>query len=251
MKKYLCTLSIVFISFLGSHAQSLQLLDTTGATHGSTGTVAQQSYTYTVDTSAAYPVKFNVKNTTSSSISVKVRKYLISNPAGDAITFCIGLNCYPPTTTLSAATTVPSNTILANGFLTDFTAVNTPNTAKVIYTIFNTANPNDSTSVTINYNVSANAGAGIKQIANNYYVSDIAPNPASSFVSIAYTINNTNQEASVKIYNMLGSLVKTIPLETYSNSTKVDVNSLEEGIYVYSVVVGGKAVKTSRLVVAR
>jgi hypothetical protein len=42
-----------------------------------------------------------------------------------------------------------------------------------------------------------------------------------------------------------------VSLEAYSNSTKIDIASLEEGIYFYSVVVGGKAIKTSRLVVSR
>jgi hypothetical protein len=165
------------------------------------------------------------------------------------ITFCIGVNCYPATTTLSAAVPVPSNTILANGFLTDFTAVNTPNTAKVMYTVFNSSTPNDSISVTINYNVTATTG--IKQFASNYSISNIAPNPASSDISLTYNISNANQTATVKIYNMLGTLVKTVPLETYTNNTKIDINSLEEGIYIYSVIVGDKAIKTSRLVVSR
>jgi len=50
---------------------------------------------------------------------------------------------------------------------------------------------------------------------------------------------------------MLGTLVKTVSLETYSNNTKIDITSLEEGIYFYSVIVGEKPIKTSRLVVSR
>jgi hypothetical protein len=248
MKKYLFALSIIVTCLFKSNAQSFQLLDTTGA-HGGVGSVAQSSYTLTVDTSASGDFMFNVKNLTSSSISIKVKKYLISNPSSDVITFCIGVNCYPATTTLSAAVPVPSNTILANGFLTDFTAVNTPNTAKVMYTVFNSSTPNDSISVTINYNVTATTG--IKQFASNYSISNIAPNPASSDISLTYNISNANQTATVKIYNMLGTLVKTVPLETYTNNTKIDINSLEEGIYIYSVIVGDKAIKTSRLVVSR
>ena len=248
MKKSLFIVSIFIASLLKINAQSFQLLDTTGASGGA-GSTAQATYNLTVDTSAAYDFMLNLKNATSSAITIKVKKRIISNTSGDIITFCIGVNCYPATTTLSAAVSVPANSLLGNGFLTDFTAVNTPNTASVLYTIYNTATPSDSIATRINYNVTATTG--IKQFANNYYVSDVAPNPASSTVSFSYDLNNINQSASVKIYNMLGSLVKTVPLETYSNNTKIDVNSLEEGIYVYSVVVGGKAVKTSRLVVAR
>lgn len=248
MKKILLSSLLVFACFFKNNAQSIQLLDTTGASGGQ-GSVAQPTKTYMVDTSALYDVMFNVKNTTSSAITVKLKKYLISNLGGDNITFCIGVNCYGSGTTLSAPVTISANSLMTNGgLLTDFTASNSPNTAKVIYTIFNTANPNDSASVVLNYDVTA--ATGIKQNAGNYSISNIAPNPASSYASVTHDLNN-NQPASIKIYNMLGALVKTVPLETYTNNTKIDINSLEEGIYIYSVNVGGKAVKTSRLVVSR
>jgi hypothetical protein len=248
MKKHLLIASIALTGLLKSNAQSFQVLDTTGAS-GGTGSVAQHTYNFTVDTSASGDFQFNLKNTTSSSISIKVKKRVISNSGSDVITFCLGSNCYASTTTLSPAVPISANSFLSGGFLTDFTATNVPNTASVVYTVFNSATPSDSISTTINYNVTATTG--IKQFANNYSISNIAPNPASSFVSVTYDLNNVNLPASVKIYNMLGALVKTVPLETYTNNTKIDINSLEEGIYVYSVVVGGKAIKTSRLVVAR
>ncbi len=250
MKKHLFIASIALTGLFTfkSNAQSFQLLDTTGAMGGS-GSVTQPTYNFTVDTSAAFDVMFNLKNTTSAAITVKVKKRVIANPGSDVITFCVGVNCYPASTTLSAAVSIPANSLLSNGFLTDFTATNTPNTASVVYTIYNTGTPSDSISTRINYNVSNTTG--IKQIANNYSISNIAPNPASSDISLSYDLKNSTQSASIKIYNMLGALVKTVPLETYTNNTKIDINSLEEGIYIYSVVIGGKAIKTNRLVVSR
>ena len=248
MKKQLFTLLVIITCFCKSNAQSFQLLDTTGA-HGGSGSVAQSTYNFTVDTSAALSFMFNVKNVTSSAITIKVKKRLIYNASNDAITFCVGVNCYPPSTTLSAAVTIGANSILSSGFLTDFTATNTPNTAKVIYTIFNNNTPSDSIPVIMNYNVSAMAGIEQFRIQNSEFKA--YPNPASNNILFTYDLKNVTQSASVKIYNMLGSLVKTIPLETYTNNTKADISSLEEGVYIYSIIVGDKAIKTSRLVVSR
>ena len=250
MKKHLFIASIILTCLfdLKSNAQSFQLLDTTGAQHGGAGSVAQTTYNFTVDTSASGSFLFNIKNLTSSAITIKIKKRVISNSGIDAISFCVGTTCYTPLTTISGAVSIPANSLLGSGFLTDFTATNTPNTASVVYTIINTANT-DSVYAFINYNVSNTAG--IKQIANNYSISNIAPNPASSDISLSYDLKNSTQSASIKIYNMLGALVKTVPLETYTNNTKIDINSLEEGIYIYSVVIGGKAIKTNRLVVSR
>jgi hypothetical protein len=250
MKKQLFALSIIVTCFFKSNAQSLQLLDTTAA-HGGVGSLAQSIYNLTVDTSASGSILFNVKNVTSSAISIKVKKHLISNAGGDGITFCVGSNCYSSTTTLSpVAVSIPANSLLTNGLTTDFTATNIPNTAAVVYTVFNNANPNDSVSVRINYNV-VNNTAGIKQITGINNQIAVYPNPASSEVSFTCDLSNVNQSATVKIYNMLGSLVKTIPLESNTTTEKIDISSLEEGVYVYSFIVGGKAIKTSRLVVSR
>ena len=101
----------------------------------------------------------------------------------------------------------------------------------------------------IYYNVEATTG--IKQFTANYTISDIAPNPATDDIAINYNLKNTMQPASLKMYNMLGTLVKTVALESYSQQTKIDVTSLETGIYFYSVIMGGKALKTSRLIISR
>ena len=248
MKKGILILGIIAFGFLKTMAQSFQILDTTGA-HGGNGVLAQTTYNFTVDTSNAYGYMFNVKNTTSSAITVKVKKRLISNAGNDIITFCVGVNCYPATTTLSAAVAVSANQTLANGFLTDFTASNVANTAKVIYTIYNANATNDSVTVTINYNILAIAG--IKTYQTAYNVSNISPNPASNSVSIAYDFKNSNQAATLKIYNMLGALVKTVTMDASDNTVKADVSSLDEGAYFYSVILGGKVVKTSRLIISR
>jgi hypothetical protein len=256
MKKYILAFSILVSGLLKLEAQSLQLLDTT------TNAVAATSYTFTVDTAAGMSFGFTLKNLTSSAVTFKVKKEVISNASGFGISFCTGTNCYTPATNLSSAITIaangtlptPHSTPVTYGLTTDFNAAaftgSPTGSAQVLYTLFNTANTSDSVSVVIYYNVSA-AATGIKQFAANYSVSNIAPNPASTNVSLSYDLKNTSQPATLKIYNMLGAVVKTVSLETYNNNTKVDVSSLEEGMYFYSVLVGGKAIKTSRLIVSR
>jgi hypothetical protein len=252
MKKHLFALSILCISLFNGNAQTIQLLDTTGGVLN----IAQPSYTFTVANGNAANYMFNVKNTNSSSVSVFVKKYVISNAGGNLMTFCIGSLCYGSTTTQSGNVTIAANSTIPPahatgtfGLSTDFDAFVSSGTAQVMYTLFNAGNLNDSVSVVLNYNMTA--AAGIESIATNYNVSNISPNPASVSVSINYDLKNTPQPASVKIYNMLGTLVRTVSLETYSSNTKIDITSLEEGMYFYSVVIGGKAVKTSRLVVSR
>ena len=253
MKKYLFTALVLTACFLKNNAQSLQLIDTTGGAN----IQAQGSYTLNVDTNAAGNFMFNIHNLTSSIVNFQVKKTVISNTGSDGITFCVGGSCYTPATTVSGTISISAggnlpipHTVGSYGLSTDFAASSTPNTAKVRYTLTNISNQSDSVSVIINYNV-VNNTAGIQQVTGINNQIAVYPNPASSDVSFSYTLGNVSQAAAVKIYNMLGALVKTVSLDTFSNTTKIDVNSLEEGVYIYSVMVGGKAVKTSRLVISR
>jgi|AntAceMinimDraft_14_1070370.scaffolds.fasta_scaffold02781_7 polyhydroxybutyrate depolymerase len=56
----------------------------------------------------------------------------------------------------------------------------------------------------------------------------IFPNPAKNLVRI----NTENKPAVLKVYNMLGGLVKVIKLE---NNSIVDVSSLSEGLYIFRI----------------
>ena len=245
MKKYLLSLSILTICFFTAKSQSIQILDTTG-----TPSIAQSSYTISVDADSSNSRLFWVKNTTSSSINIQLKSYVIYNPGGELVSYCIGTQCHsagqPAITNISIS---PNGTLTSNGLLLDFTDFSNQGYAQVMYTLFTPTNTSDSASIIITYKIINTAG--IKQNVNNYNVSNISPNPASNNVSLSYDLKNNNQPATVKIYNMLGTLVKTTPLETYSNNTKIDITSLEEGMYFYSVTVGNKVVKTNRLVVAR
>jgi len=244
MKKHLLALSLLTVTFFTAKSQSIQIIDTASMS------VAQPSYTISVDADSSNAVLFWVKNTTSASINIQLKSYVIYNPGGELLSYCIGTQCHSAGQPANVNTPIPaSGTLTSNGLLLDFTDFAGQGYAQAMYTLFNPLHTNDSASVTITYKITNTTG--IKQNAANYSVSNIAPNPASSNVSLSYDLKSSNQPATVKIYNMLGTLVKTTPLETYSNNTKIDISALEEGMYFYSVTVGTKVVKTSRLVVAR
>ena len=249
MKKYLFTLFVLSISFYKSNAQSMRLIDTT------TTLTSYPGYTFTVNNGDAANLMFQVQNLTSSPLDIIAKKHVIANAGGNLTTFCIGSLCYGSTTTASGTVTIaanatipPSHATTTFGLSTDFDAFVGSGYAQVLYTVCKASNPTDSVSVLMTYNLGT---VGIKQIISNYEVSNIAPNPASNNISLYYDLKNNTQPATIKIYNMLGTLVKTTPLETYSNNTKIDITTLEEGMYFYSVTVGSKVVKTNRLVVAR
>ena len=247
MKKNIYAIILLTIgSFFTAKAQSIQIIDTSG-----TPSVAQPSYTISVDADSSNARLFWVKNVTSSPVNIQLKSYVVSNLGGDLISYCIGTQCHSAGQPATANTAIPANgTLTNNGLLLDFTDFAGTGYSQVLYTLFNPVHPTtDSVSIMITYKITA--ASGIKLNTSNYSISNISPNPASNNVSLNYDLKNTTQPASIKIYNMLGTLVKTVSLDTYSNNTKIDITSLEGGMYFYSVIIGGNAVKTSRLIVSR
>ena len=76
-------------------------------------------------------------------------------------------------------------------------------------------------------------------------LSNTYPNPASNFVNFDCEMQN----ASVAIYNMMGQEV--IRQDVNDSHVSINISDLTDGIYFYSVIVNGEAVKTSKLVVRK
>ena len=75
--------------------------------------------------------------------------------------------------------------------------------------------------------------------------SNAYPNPASNFVNFDCEMQN----ATIAIYNMMGQEV--IRQDVNDTHVSVNVSDLTDGIYFYSIIVNGDAVKTSKLVVRK
>ena len=86
-----------------------------------------------------------------------------------------------------------------------------------------------------------------------------SPNPAKFSTTISFTLNKSTF-AEVSIYNILGKLVKTLPMvvttadeksEVYWNGKDENGNVVKDGIYLYQLNVDGKAYKTNKLILIR
>lgn len=75
--------------------------------------------------------------------------------------------------------------------------------------------------------------------------SNAYPNPASNFVNFDCEMQN----ATIAIYNMMGQEV--IRQDVNSTHVSINVSDLTDGIYFYSIIVNGEAVKTNKIVVRK
>lgn len=244
MKKIVLS-SIFAISALGMSAQSFHILDA-----GSQTVTSGSTITYYVDQATALETHdFEVHNMSSSPVTAKVRKAIQSQAdPGCTFYFCTDQNCYTPNTVLSGNVNMTAGGSFQ--LITDFTPNNATGTSLVRYSVFNTANPSDSAFFFIQYIVSPNSVNSLSMVKAS--IGTPNPNPASSVFSLSYNLGNSfgKGEAKLVIYNMLGAVVRTETVSDIEGTVKVDVSTLENGVYFTSMEVGGKQVATKRLVVS-
>jgi hypothetical protein len=251
MKKIYLSLALAFLSFAG-FAQ-LEMIDVT------TGLTAMPSYTFTIEQgSNTFPYEFDIHNNASNAVTVRSKRYLIQNASGQEAYYCFGAMCYSfnsnpfyspaATTSISAGGTIPSGAG-TYGLTTDFDNYTVLGNTKVLYVIYNTANPNDSVAVEMNYIVSP---VGLAKIdAKNFTMSNPMPNPAVNNTAVKYSFASQPKSSSIKVYNMVGMMVKEIRVEGTEGKAQLDVSGLTEGVYFYSLIVNDKVVSTKRLIVSK
>jgi hypothetical protein len=232
MKKIQIVVIALLAGISSVDAQSIAVINTADGS-----TIANGSSFYQATTAGnIIEVDFEFKNTSSSSKNYHVKKYDLqvnkvnSSDLAEAY-YCTGLNCYPPTTTITPTpVTLGANTTIAlKLYLSEASAVGE---STIKYEIYDVANPGDMVSFTIKYN----GPLSVKTTENVVALSDIYPNPASSKAFI-----NLNSIAvisgNVSITNTLGSVVssKAVEISQGKNTISLDTENLTSGIYFVTI----------------
>ncbi|MFM7016667.1 MAG: T9SS type A sorting domain-containing protein [Bacteroidota bacterium] len=186
-------------------------------------------------------------NNGTSTVDIVVERDVINLPAGMYELFCFGAFCNPPGTTMTSYTTP----IVAGGRETTFDAKVMPNgncgTATIHYRFYDQNDPADSTGFTLNF---AFCTQGLNDVAENYGVSKPLKNPADQFTVFTYNLPSNNNNDKLYIYNMLGSLVKTLDVTGKNGSLVLNTADLKSGLYIASYVSENKVKNSYKLVVS-
>ena len=186
-----------------------------------------------------------ITNNSSSAKDVAVTRTVNNLYPGHVGYFC-WFQCYPPNVSVSP----DFITIPAGGNINLFQAdVETNAVSGVSYNTFcfyDANNPSDSSCV----NFVFDATTGISELTNNRnYISKPFPNPSSETASFYVNVMR-GSKARLKLFNMLGSEVKDLPIaENTRSSIKVNVSDLHAGLYFYSLYINGKSTLTGKLTV--
>ncbi len=196
-----------------------------------------------------------VHNNTDNGINVLVARNNIDVLEGTENSFCWPVICWSPMVDTSAQYQfIPAGGQSEDDMFSGHYNYNDVNgnpqygTTIVKYSFFDKDNPAVIDTVIVLYKLGY---TGIDENGVKTSVSDLYPNPASSYVNVDFHLNGTVKSAEIKIVNLVGKVVKTAQITDRQGSMKLDIQDLSEGLYFYTVLINGKIEKTKKLIVKR
>ncbi len=91
-------------------------------------------------------------------------------------------------------------------------------------------------------------------VPKNYFLSQNYPNPFNPSTTIKFGLSKAGN-VSLKVYNLTGSLVKTLinnmPLSAGTVTQQFDGSNLSSGIYFYTLVIDGGIIDTKKMVLVK
>jgi len=245
MKKTLLLLTLSLIAVVFVNAQSISL------SHG--GVMLGDTVTVPVDPIASTYIDFEIAihNNTDNGMNVQVAKKDLTPLADNQFLFCLGVACYPPT--VDSCGDDVYEFVPAGGaseekqFKVTYNTLEKLGIAMVKYNVYNKDNPADSVNIYVKYFAFPDGIA--EEAMNGGNFSEIYPNPATNSISVDYNLTTKVNSATIRISNLLGSVVKESDLQINSNKAKLDISELENGIYFYSVLINNDVYTTKKLIV--
>ncbi len=121
----------------------------------------------------------------------------------------------------------------------------------VHYVVFNKNFPADAIEFDLNFNV--NERSEREQIFSSKEITlfDLYPNPISDYAQMDYKIHNERTKAKIILHNLLGSLMEELPLDPHETRLKIRVESLDAGIYFYTLYVDNESMITRKLIIKK
>ncbi|MBL7916364.1 MAG: T9SS type A sorting domain-containing protein [Bacteroidia bacterium] len=215
-------------------------------------TANSQSFTATSVGISGDPAFFmeghaTINNVSSTPKDVFVQRVVNDLTSGHSSYFC-WVQCY----SAQVSNSPDFITILPGGntdvFRGDLETNAIPGISRNVYCFYDGNNPSDS--ICIEYIFDATTGIADIPAGKNY-ISKAYPNPATEFTQFYINLNKGVKNAQVKIFNMLGAEVKSVPVTDTRNSLKVNVSNLKGGIYFYSLFIDGKSTSTGKLMISK
>lgn len=123
--------------------------------------------------------------------------------------------------------------------------------SSVKYLVFNRYNSAESVEVDLNFAVEERSAKLDIFTHPQIILHDVYPNPVVDYAYVNYDLINTETEAKIIIHNILGNPIDEYNLPAAENKVKIRAESMNAGIYFYTLYLDNEGVVTRKLIVKK
>lgn len=234
MRPNLCWVIFCFLAF-GASAQSFEI-----------GTL-QDVYKSYIGETVRVPIRFT--NHSDKPLTLIIRR-VSSNLGGTQKNyFCPGNNCLDQQVDDVTIKVEPHETLSNFQIALDAGLANGISSAK--YLVFNRYNPNETFEFDLNFAVEERPSKEDIYSSPHIILHDVYPNPVVDYAYVNYDIVNEAVTAKIIIHNILGNAIDEYNLPSAENRVKIRAESMNAGIYFYTLYLDNEGVMTRKLIVKK
>lgn len=194
--------------------------------------------------------EWHVQNVSDATVSVRVRRNVISAVEGSINYFCWNV-CFTETVDVS-----PNSLAISMGpgainttFYAHYRPNNNAGDTFIEYCFFNAADQTDESCQTVQYSVGLTSDINEASNGSALELSELSPNPLNGLGTLQYSFKNQPSQAKLVIYNMVGQVVQESNIAGKNGFILLNGEDFEAGMYLYSIVADGKVMATKRMMV--
>jgi hypothetical protein len=166
---------------------------------------------------------------------------------GQNSSFCWD-QCYPDFVSVSDnPITINAMSSNSSTFVGDLNTGGNAGMSDVTYSFYVDGNPNDQTSVTIQYNYTTGISNVVTETAS---ISSARPNPADAFTTISYKLKGNAAAYTLELNSLLGAKVAQLGFSNNSGVLNIPTQNLNSGVYFYTLKENGKTLSSQKLIVS-
>lgn len=192
----------------------------------------------------------DLANSSLSDKQVTVERTITALANGHVEFFCFGAGatglCYPPGTAASNGNDVVSASSTDQSFKATVRPMGNYGYTSIHYRFFDTANPADSVGVDLAWDFTTSLSENGRQFG----FTKPLQNPADAFTVFNYNLPSSESGDRLLVYNMLGSLVRSVEVPGKNGTLVLHTSDLKSGVYLVSYISMGRVKDSSRLVVS-
>lgn len=235
MRQFLWSLVLICLPAVTLFAQSFEMAQ------------VQDVYKAYIGETVKAPLTFT--NTTDKPVTLVVRRLSSTIGGTQKNYFCADNNCLDQRIEDFVVRVEPRQTVSSLQVALDAGLANGVSSVK--YVVFNRGNPNETIEFDMNFAVEERSAKEDIFTHPQIILHDVYPNPVVDFAYVNYNMSSSDVEAKIVIHNILGNAIDEYNLPSSENKVKIRAESLNAGIYFYTLYLDNEGLVTRKLIVKK